>query len=128
MIFINQTTVAQIGVILLLFFIGVLLNRFSPKKINAFYGYRTQLSIKNQATWDEGNKYSSKLMMLFSLLFLVIEVSAIAFLGTKSAVLIPFFLVTLIVISIIIIVKTERHLQSFIKENDSQRINYDEIK
>lgn len=37
---------------------------YPPKKINSSYGYRTKASMRNQQTWEEANRYSSKLMLL----------------------------------------------------------------
>lgn len=66
------------------FFVGVIfviaaltMHYFPPKKINYLYGYRTNLSMKNQEIWDFSQKYSS-LKMLQSGLFLL----ASSFLGT----------------------------------------------
>ncbi len=39
--------------------VGVVLKLFPPKHINSWYGYRTPFSMKNKATWDEGNRFSS---------------------------------------------------------------------
>ncbi len=36
---------------------------YPPKKINGVYGYRTKASMRNQQTWVEANRYSSKLML-----------------------------------------------------------------
>ncbi|MFD0795569.1 SdpI family protein [Mucilaginibacter litoreus] len=37
--------------------------RYPPKEINALYGYRTKLSMSNQQNWDEGNRYSTRLLL-----------------------------------------------------------------
>ncbi|HTN07185.1 SdpI family protein [Agriterribacter sp.] len=37
---------------------------YPPKKINSTYGYRTKASMRNPQTWEEANRYSSKLMLL----------------------------------------------------------------
>lgn len=36
---------------------------FAPKKRNAFYGYRTPRSMKNQETWDFAQNYSTTKMV-----------------------------------------------------------------
>lgn len=36
---------------------------YPPKKINFFYGYRTKRSMRNQATWDFGNRIGAKMML-----------------------------------------------------------------
>jgi uncharacterized membrane protein len=50
-----------IGVIFIL--AGLIQKRFPPKEINSLYGYRTTLSMKNQQNWDEGNRYSTTLII-----------------------------------------------------------------
>lgn len=50
-----------IGVIFIL--AGLIQKRFPPKEINSLYGYRTTLSMKNQQNWDEGNRYSTALII-----------------------------------------------------------------
>ncbi len=39
---------------------GIIMWYFPPKKINPFYGYRTNSSIKSQQHWDFAQKYSAK--------------------------------------------------------------------
>jgi len=42
---------------------GLIQKYYPPKEINSLYGYRTTQSMKNQQNWDEGNRYSTKLMI-----------------------------------------------------------------
>jgi uncharacterized membrane protein len=51
---------------------GLMLFCFPPKKINGIYGYRTPSSMKNEKNWAIANKYSSKLLIGFGLLLLII--------------------------------------------------------
>ncbi len=37
------------------------------------YGYRTPRSMKNQVSWDEGNRYSTNLMNKFGFLLLILS-------------------------------------------------------
>lgn len=53
-------SLGYLGVMILL---AWLFNKYPPKKINSFYGYRTPNSMKTQATWDFANHYSSQLMI-----------------------------------------------------------------
>ena len=36
----------------LMIVVGLIWKKHPPKKINVFYGYRTQLSMRNQQTWE----------------------------------------------------------------------------
>lgn len=47
---------------------GFIQYKFPPKSINAFYGYRTNKSMRNQKSWDFEQLYSSKLMMKLGLM------------------------------------------------------------
>ncbi len=40
---------------------------------NAIFGYKTEMSTKNQDTWDFANQYSGKLLMKWSIPLLVIS-------------------------------------------------------
>lgn len=53
--------------IMLLFYL------FKPKKINSWYGYRSQNSMKNQLSWDFAQKYASKYSTLLLLILLVLQ-------------------------------------------------------
>jgi uncharacterized membrane protein len=50
-----------IGVIFIL--AGLIQKRYPPKEINSLYGYRTKISMKDQQNWEEGNSYSTKLII-----------------------------------------------------------------
>jgi uncharacterized membrane protein len=51
---------------------GLILFWFPPKKINGIYGYRTPKSMENEKNWVVANEYSSKLLVVFGLLLLII--------------------------------------------------------
>lgn len=52
---------------------GIILSLFPPKKINSIYGYRTASSMRNKETWDQANKYSSRLMIILGIVILLIS-------------------------------------------------------
>ncbi len=43
--------------------LGLVFTRFYPKKINAFFGYRTPRSMRDQHSWDLAQQYSSREMI-----------------------------------------------------------------
>lgn len=47
---------------------GFIQYKFPPKKINNLYGYRTARSMRNQASWEFAQLYSSKLLMKLGVL------------------------------------------------------------
>ena len=62
----NQLYMA-LGYCAFMLLLGWLLKKFPPKKINHLYGYRTQRSMKNQATWEAANTYSTLVFFKVSL-------------------------------------------------------------
>lgn len=65
----------------LMIFIGWLMRKHPPKKINFIYGYRTAMSRKNQDTWDFAHATCGKIWWRFGW----------ALLATTALVQIPFF-------------------------------------
>ena len=47
---------------LLLMIFALFYRAYPPKNINFIYGYRTWKSMRNQETWDFGNKIGAKMM------------------------------------------------------------------
>jgi len=47
-----------------------------PKNINSLYGYRTELSMKNQDTWDYAHKYCGRLWVRLGLVLLPLSLAA----------------------------------------------------
>lgn len=71
-------TLALCGAAVIL--LGTFTKIFPPKKINIFYGHRTQTSMKNQKNWDFAQKHfppelikAGVLMILFSVFGLMIK-------------------------------------------------------
>jgi uncharacterized membrane protein len=48
--------------------IGLVFSRFRPEKINPYSGFRTSISMKNQDTWDEAQRYGPKMFIIFGLI------------------------------------------------------------
>ena len=53
---------------------------FPPKKINNFYGYRTNKTIKNDIIWHHANTFFSKHLLLYAVISFVF-VMVLAFLN-----------------------------------------------
>ncbi len=85
-----------------------------PKKINAWYGYRTPASTKNQETWDEGNRYTSNQYIIAGLILLVIGRISYAMLPNKPY-LVP--LIAFVPVLILTVFTTEKHLKKIFDSN-----------
>lgn len=51
----------------------------APKKINSNYGYRTNMSMKSQETWDFAHRYCGKVWWVMGLVMLPATVIAMLF-------------------------------------------------
>jgi uncharacterized membrane protein len=102
---------------LLFIVIGLMQLYFPPKKINNWYGYRTQTARQNQKTWDEGNRYSARYMIRIGIVFLVLGIiinalSILLITDDRMQTFIKFFLLFggAMGIGIMTTIETERHL------------------
>ena len=66
---------------------------FPPKSINFIYGYRTRKSMRNQETWDFGNKIGAEMMFYTGMATLVVGTVAYFISPTWSLGISGFFLV-----------------------------------
>lgn len=57
--------------------LGCLIRLFPPKTQNSSYGYRSFMSMKNQETWNEAQKYAGLTMIIFGLINLFLGLWAI---------------------------------------------------
>ena len=69
-------------VVMILF--GTMFMKSAPKKINYIFGYRTDMSMKNRATWEFAHKYIGKLWFRFGLLLIPITVIPMLFVISKT--------------------------------------------
>jgi|GEM_PF-221279 len=108
------------GIPLFFLLIGVVLKYFPPKKINYFYGYRTEFATKNEDVFKEANRYSANLFILLSILLFVINVIMFIF-NVSSAIMGISFGIYIIPLFISIIYLTEKHLHKIFDENGVRR-------
>ena len=104
----NQLYIA-LGYCAFMLLLGWLLKKYPPKKINHLYGYRTQRSMKNQATWEAANTYSSLVFFKVSLYSFFIPV-ALYFLYPQLNVL--FTIITNTLLLLYVLYATEKHLKA----------------
>ncbi|KQL55210.1 hypothetical protein AN964_17960 [Heyndrickxia shackletonii] len=107
-ILINVGMSILIGMIFII--CGLILLYKPPKDINGLYGYRTKRSMKNMTLWQEGNKYSAKLLIKYgiSIMFLGIIIS---FIITKVEYALLIIICLMILASIILILTVEKRLK-----------------
>ena len=94
--------------------LGLVLFRFPPRKINAFIGYRTLRSTKDQATWDMAQQISSREMIKVGVVQSLCAIPSLWFpLNSDRYVLLA--LGILIGSAVLMIMRVERKLQAFHK-------------
>ena len=104
----NQLYMA-LGYCAFMLLLGWLLKKFPPKKINHLYGYRTQRSMKNQASWEAANTYSTLVFFKISLYSFFIPV-VLYFLFPQLNVLITIITNTLLLLYVLY--ATEKDLKT----------------
>ena len=96
---------------------GIIPKIVKPKKINSWYGYRTALSMKNQETWDEGNKYSTNQYIIAGIILLILGKVGTLVLPNK-AYLVP--LIGFIPVLMVTVFTTEKHLKKIFDSNGTR--------
>ena len=109
-------------IILILFgiFLGI---AGRPRKIRWLVGYRTSMSMKNQATWEFANSYAGKMLMLVGVTILPFSIRAFVD-GTRTfvpGVLGVVQMVFAVSILFLIIIFTEAALRKEFDENGERR-------
>ena len=109
--------------------IAVVFKKFPPKKINMWYGYRSETSVESQEAWDAGQKYSSKLMIIEGILLMIFGLivgvmSARMENKIKNIILISFVAVVIPIMFIYLIVATEIYLNKNFssKKQDKRKV------
>ncbi|HBC95306.1 MAG TPA: hypothetical protein DC034_00735 [Clostridium sp.] len=93
---------------------GVIPKMVRPKKINSWYGYRTDISMKNQDTWNEANRYSTNQYVLAGIILLILGEIGHYFLHGKGY-LVP--LIGFIPVLMCTVFTTEKHMKKIFDEN-----------
>ena len=110
---------------IILILLGILLGIAGrPRKIRWWVGYRTSMSMKNQATWEFANSYAGKLLLLSGVTALPFSIRAFVY-GTNRL-LVPGVLGVLQVVSAVsilflIIMFTEMTLRKEFDKNGERR-------
>ncbi|MEP2773553.1 MAG: SdpI family protein [Fulvivirga sp.] len=57
---------------------------FPPKKINMWYGYRTERSMRNQETWDAANSFANNFMLWLFVGISIVELALFISMDNKK--------------------------------------------
>ena len=93
---------------------GIIPKIVKPKKINSWYGYRTDMSMKNEEIWNEANKYSTNQYIIAGVILTIVGRIGYQFLNNKTY-LVP--LIAFVPILMVTVFTTEKHLSKIFDEN-----------
>lgn len=97
---------------------GYLQKVYPPKDINGIYGYRTPASMKNQQAFDEGNRYSAKILLRMGSIALIIGLLTASLIDSAHIIITAILTVaTAIAIPVTVILLTEKHLKQMPDRN-----------
>jgi len=93
----------------LMVLLAAIFKTFPPKKINMWYGYRTERSMRSQETWDAANSYANNFMLWLFVGISAVELPLFLYMQAEHAALAGCGL--LVVGLLLLIVFTERYLK-----------------
>ena len=99
---------------------GVIFRYFPPKKINPFYGYRTNSSMRNSETWEMANRFAARLMVQLGLL--LAGVGIITFVLPPTPFTGTFIGIALVILSAFMqFYFTEKHIRKTFDEHGNRK-------
>ena len=104
---------------------GLYFRKSAPKKINAIFGYRTTMSMKNKDTWEFAHKYIGNLWSVLGFTLIVPSVVPMFFLIDKSEELISVFSLVICFVGMAAIIASIIPTEKALKKNfdkDGNRI------
>ena len=104
---------------------GLCFRKSAPKKINAFFGYRTTMSMKSKDTWEFAHKYIGNLWTVLGFTLIVPSAVPMFFLVDKSEELISVFSLVICFVGMAAIIASIIPTEKALKKNfdrDGNRI------
>ena len=101
---------------LLITFVGFLMYKNPPKKINWLIGYRTIKSMKNEKIWKKANQYCGKLWIKFGIIMLLVSSLLFSLIYFKILPLTETIIATIIFIQVAILVLSISIVENKIKK------------
>lgn len=101
---------------------GVVFKLLPPKKINSIYGWRSRLSMRNNDTWIEAQRYGSNAFIVGGII--------LALLGCIIKIVLPdlndgIMLILLVIVTVAILLIGEAHLRKLFNKDGTRKIRRD---
>lgn len=109
--------IGLVGVICMV--LGFIFKVFPPRKINGIYGYRTKLSMKNQDTWNEAQKYSANTFVIFGFIYVSLQFVLSYLIRNIS---IGYENIIILIGLVIMIILDEVHLKKVFNKDGSRKL------
>ncbi|MFT5762177.1 MAG: putative membrane protein [Polaribacter sp.] len=103
----------------LLFFFSIVFYFFPPKKINSWYGYRTNKSMKNEEVWHFANTFFNKTLLQYAAISFVAALLLVFIISVKTTWQPMVILLLTLAVSVI---KTEQVLSRNF-DSDGEKLN-----
>lgn len=97
---------------ILILFVGAMMFKHPPKKINLIIGFRTKESMKDEKAWIFANQYCGKLWIKIGIIMLLISICIYGLIHFKLLILTEIFATIFILLQVAVIV-----IATFIVEN-----------
>ncbi len=102
---------------LTMIFFGARFEKNAPNEINAAFGYRTTMSMKNKETWQFAHEYIGKLWKICGWLVLLISVLVMFFSFGKDIIVVSIIGGLICIIQIVIMICTMIPTEIALKKN-----------
>lgn len=111
---------------LIMIIAGLVFRKSAPKKINAFFGYRTTMSMKNRDTWEFAHKYIGSMWSVLGFTLIVPSAVPMFFLIGKSQELISVVSLIICFVGLIALTASVIPTEKALKKNfdkDGNKVN-----
>lgn len=102
---------------------GISFLKAAPKKINSVYGYRTELSMKNQDTWEFAHKYCGKVWLRGGLILLPVAVIPMLLVIGKSTEIVGIVGSIIGMLGVVVLIASIFPTESALRKNFDERGN-----
>ena len=102
---------------------GISFLKAAPKKINSVYGYRTELSMKNQDTWEFAHKYCGKVWLRGGLILLPVAVIPMLLVIGKSTEIVGIVGSIIGTLGVVVLIASIFPTESALRKNFDERGN-----
>ena len=100
--------------------IGYIMNKYPPKKVNWFVGYRTRKSMKDETVWKIANQYCGKLWIKIGLTMFVVASLLSALVYFKIIIFSETFLIIIVFCQIVPLLLSGVMVENKIKNTDKK--------